>query len=133
MANAVYPKYLIALLDSAAGPLSTSNIKCILVDAADYVYSAAHEFLTDVPGAAIVATSPNMTGKTLGVVGAGVFDCDNFVFTNVTGDGSEILIFYEDTAVAATSRLISFHDGFTVTPVGTNINVTVPVGGVFSI
>ena len=133
MANAVYPKYLVACMSGAGPDLAGATVKALLVDGADYTYSAAHEFLSDVPAGARVATSAALTGKTIGVVGVGVFDFDDFAFASVSGDGSEAIILLVDTGVEGTSRLLSFHDGFAVTPSGTNINVTVPAGGAFSI
>lgn len=133
MANALYPIGKKKLLDADIDML-VDNIKCILVDGADYTYNAAHDFLDDVAGASIVATSPNMAGKS---TTGGVFDCDDFAFTAVTGDQSEILIYYKDTGAAATSPLICYVDtsigGAPVTPSGGNINVTIHASGVFSI
>lgn len=43
MANAIYPLYKQALLDDDANiDLAASDVRAILVDLADYTYSAAH-------------------------------------------------------------------------------------------
>lgn len=105
--------------------LLTDNIKAVLIDVADYTVNlATHEFLSDIPTAARVAISPNMTNKT---VTAGVFDADPYTFSAVTGDPSEAVVYFKDTGVAATSTLLSYHDtatsGLPVTPNGGDINI----------
>ena len=123
MANALYDKGRQKFLEGAIAWL-TDNIKCILVDAADYsVNLGSHEFLSDVPGAAIVATSANLGGKTST---AGVADANDITFTAVTGDMSEALIIYKDTGVAGTSPLIAYIDtatGLPFTPIVGDIEV----------
>jgi hypothetical protein len=133
MANALYPKFKEQALQGGVN-LSSGNIKAVLVDLADYTYSAAHEFLSDVAAAARVAISGNLTGKTFT---NGVFDSDNFSFAAVTGDVSEALILYIDTGTPSTSRLIAFYDagvtGLPVTPNSGAIDVTVNASGWFAL
>lgn len=129
MANAIYPKWKEAVIQGSANSSLAGNVKAILVDTADYTYSAAHDFLDDVPSAAIVATSANLGTKTYT---NGTFDTADFTFTAVTGDVSEALIIYIDTGSAATSRLVCYRDtnvtGLPVTPNGGDITVSVPSG-----
>jgi len=124
MANALYDKFKEDAL-GAGNDLTSVNVKVILVDLADYSFSAAHEDLADVPAAARVATSANLTAKS---VTGGVFDAGDITFSTVTGDQSEALIIYVDTGVESTSRLIAFLDtgitGMPVTPNGGDITVT---------
>jgi hypothetical protein len=70
MANAIYPKFKEALLQGDIA-LDTANVKAVLVDLADYTYSAAHDFLDDVAAGGRVATSGNLASKTFT---DGVFD-----------------------------------------------------------
>jgi hypothetical protein len=135
MANAIYPKFKEAWLTSASdSDLENGNVKAILVDLADYTYNSAHDFLDDVVGAAIVATSGNLASKT---ITNGVFDSADPSFTAVTGDVCEGLILYIDTGSSATSRLVAFYDtgvtGFPVTPNGGDINITVNASGWFAL
>lgn len=135
MANVIYPKYKEALLTADSNiDLEAGNVKAVLVDGADYTYSAAHDFLDDVPSGGRVATSGNLASKT---ITNGVFDVADFSFTAVTGDVSEILIIYIDTGVASTSRLVAYYDtgvtGLPVTPNGGDINVTVNGSGLFAL
>lgn len=125
MANAVYPKYKEAIISGGANTnLSSGSVKVTLVDLADYTYSAAHEFLSDVPGAARVATSSALSGKS---VTSGVFDAADVTLSTVSGDASEAIIIYIDTGVEATSRLVAYIDtgvtGLPVTPSGSDINI----------
>ena len=134
MANAVYPIWKQELLQGTANTSLTGNIKAVLIDLADYTYSAAHDFLDDVPVAARVATSPNLASKTFV---NGLFDAADTTFSAVTGDVSEALILYVDTGSAATSRLVAFFDtgvtGLPVTPNGGDINVQWNVSGIFQL
>jgi hypothetical protein len=132
MASALYTPFKKLLLDGDID-LLTDNIKVVLVDAADYTFSAAHDFLDDVAAGARVATSGNLASKT---TTSGSFDSDNVTFTAVTGDVSEAVILYKDTGVAATSPLIAYIDtatGLPVTPNGGDITVTVHASGWFSL
>lgn len=135
MANAIYPKYKQALLSGGANTdMSGGNVKAALVDLADYTYSAAHEFLSDLPAAARVAVSANLTGKS---VTNGTFDSNNVTWSSVTGDESEAVILYIDTGVEGTSRLVAFLDtgqtGLPMTPNGGDINYTVDAAGWFTL
>lgn len=124
MANSLYDKGREGFLDGSID-WDTNNIKVVLVDAADYpLFNLATDtYLSAIPVAGRVATSPNLAGKT---VAAGVADANDITFTAVTGDPSEYLVIYQDTGVEGTSRLIAFIDtatGLPVTPNGGDINV----------
>ena len=132
MANVMYPK---AKQGFIGGDLSldTDNLKAVLVDTATYTYSATHEFLSDIPAGERVATSANLTSKT---IVDGTFDSDDILYTAVTGDPSEALVLYQDSGVEGTSRLIIYIDtatGLPVTPDGTNINVAINAAGWFTL
>jgi hypothetical protein len=134
MANAIYPIWKQELLQGTANTSLGGNIKAVLIDLADYTYSATHDFLDDVPLAARVATSPNLASKTFV---NGLFDAADTTFSAVTGDVSEALILYVDTGSAATSRLVAFFDtgvtGLPVTPNGGDINVQWNASGIFQL
>lgn len=136
MANLIYPKWKVARANALTPDMDSGavNIKAVLVDAASYTYSAAHEFLSDVPGGARVSTSGNLAGKALSSTTA-VLDADDFVLASVTaGPPAENMIFYHDTGVEGTSRLIAFFDtatGLPVTPNGGNINIVINASGLF--
>ncbi|TXH44127.1 MAG: hypothetical protein E6Q97_33240 [Desulfurellales bacterium] len=123
MASVVYKsakqKFLSGTLD-----LTSLTLKAVLIDTADYTFSAAHDFLDDVPSGARVGTPQTLASKT---VTDGVFDAADIAFPSVTGDQCEAIIIYEDSGSEATSDLICYIDtaasGLPVTPNGGNINV----------
>jgi len=124
MANALYDKgrqkFLSGDLDWDA-----HDIKAVLVDSADYTPDLANdEFLSAIAVGGRVATSANLSGKT---VTAGVADAADVTFSAVTGDPCEYVVIYRDTGDAATSPLIARIDtatGLPVTPNGGDITVT---------
>lgn len=123
MANVLYELGREAFL---AGDIAfdTDNIKTALLDLTDYTPNlTTDQFLSDVPAGARVATSGNLTTKTITF---GVADADDVTFSSVVGDESECILVYQDTAVEATSRLIALIDtatGLPVTPNGGDIIV----------
>lgn len=125
MASALYDKGREGFLDGSID-WDSDNIKAVAVDAADYTVSiSTHQFLSDIPAPARVATSPNLSGKT---VTAGVADCDDILLTAVTGDSIEAVVIYKDTGVEATSRLIAYIEAGPVTPNGSDITFVVDPG-----
>jgi hypothetical protein len=137
MSNQPYTSYRENMLGAGTRvDIDADDIRAVLVDSADYTFSAAHDFLDDVAGAGRVGTlSSGLTGKT---TTAGTFDCNDFTFASVSGDQSEYLIFYDHTGGADSARaLMVFFDTFTsgmpVTPNGGDINVTVNASGVFTV
>lgn len=128
MANAFYPN---GKEGFAEGQIdwTTDTIKVTLVDTADYTYSAAHDFIDDVPSGARIATA-TLTSPTNA---DGVLDAADVTFSSVTGDQAEALVIWKDTGVEATSRLILYVDtatGLPVTPNGGNITVTWHASGI---
>ena len=133
MANAIYPKYKEAILQSAANSnMSSGTVKVALVDTGTYTYSAAHEFLSSVSGR--VGTDQTIGTKTFT---NGVFDGADVTYTAVSGASVEALVIYIDTGVAGTSRLVAYIDtgvtGLPVTPNGGDISVTFNASGIFAL
>jgi len=123
MSNALYDKGREGFLDGSID-WDTDDIRCILIDTADYsVDLATHDNLDDVPGDARVATSGAFTGKT---VAAGVADAADVTLSSVTGDTCEAIVIYKHTGTESTSRLIAYIDtatGLPVTPNGGDITI----------
>jgi len=123
MGNELYDAGREGFLDGSID-WDTDDIRCILVDIADYTVDlAAHDNLDDIPAPARVATSGALTGKT---VAAGVADAADVTFSAVTGDQSEALVIYKHTGTESTSRLIAYIDdatGLPVTPNGGDITI----------
>ena len=117
MSNQLFNKGREGFLDGQIS-WSSDNIKVVAVDSADYTLDiATHQFLSSIPLAARVATSANLTGKT---ITDGVADADNVTLSGVTGDQFEYLILYQDTGVEGTSRLIANIDTATGLPTTPN-------------
>lgn len=123
MANALYDLGRQKFLEGSIAWL-TDDIKVALIDTDDYTVNlATDEFLSDIPVAAVVSTSPNLSSKTST---AGVADAADVSFTSVSGDQSEALVIYKDTGVNTTSPLIAYIDtatGLPITPDGSNIDI----------
>lgn len=104
--------------------LLNDTIKVVLIDGADYTANlSADQFLSDIPLAARVATSPALSGKS---VTAGVFDAADTTFSLVSGDPCEAVVIYQDTGDEATSRLIDYQSsalGLPITPNGADIDL----------
>jgi hypothetical protein len=133
MANAIYPKYKEAVLQSAANSnMSSGTVKAALVDTGTYTYSSAHEFYSSVSG--VIGTPQTLGTKTFT---NGVFDAADITYTGVSGATVEAIVIYIDTGVAGTSRLIAFLDtGFTglpVTPNSGDIAVAWNASGIFAL
>lgn len=124
MANKIYPQFILARLrGQSTEDLASAgvNVKFVAIDTGAYTYSDAHEFLSDIPSGARIATSANLTGKTVVRSGDDVnIDCDDFDVTIGAGQPSiEAGAYYIDTGTPATSRLMKFQDtggGFPFTP-----------------
>jgi hypothetical protein len=130
MANLVYPKYRKACVNGSANTdLIGGNVIAIMIDGADYTYSATHEFYSDIPAGARVGISGNLAGKT--VSDAALFDANDIVISAVTGDPTEIVALVINTGVEGTSRIVAYIDtGVTYTPNGNNVNVAWNAGGI---
>lgn len=123
MANAMFAKGREAFL---AGDIdwAADNIKCVLVDhGTDTPVPATDQYLSDIAAGARVATSGNLSGKT---VTDGVADAADVTFSAVSGASCESIVIYKDTGDPATSPLIAYIDtatGLPVTPNGGDITV----------
>ena len=124
MANALYGKGRQSFLEGGIAIL-TDDIKLNFLDSADYTVSIdVDDFLNDIPGAAIVATSGNFAGKSSTL---GVFDATDVVVSTVSGDVFEAVGVYKSTGVSGTSNLLAYIDsatGLPFTPTGNNITVS---------
>lgn len=121
-APAVYPPWVAGLLAGTSGYSLNGTVKCVLVDSADYTYSAAHDFYDDIPGAARVGTAQTLASKTYA---AGAFDAADITFTAVTGDPVEAVACFVDTAGAdSADPLVVYLDGISVTPNGGDITIS---------
>jgi hypothetical protein len=128
MASGLYSKGKEGLLDGSIN-LETDTIKAALVDTGTYAVNlSTHQYLSDVSG--IVGTDQTLASKTFT---NGTFDAADSTWTSVTGNSVEAIVLYKSTGNAATSRLIGYWDGLSVTPNGGNIIAQWNASGLFSI
>jgi hypothetical protein len=120
MANVLFKKFKEAAISGDIG-LDSANVKCALIDTGAYTFSQTHDFLNDVAGGSIIATSGNLANKTLT---DGIFDADDITISAVTGTSIEAIILYEDTGTSSTSHLVAYIDtgtGLPFTPSGGDV------------
>lgn len=124
MANAAYNPYKQRLL--AAGlNLSSLEIRAMLVTSS-YVFSASHEYVSDVSGILTAGRSPALSTKT---VTNGVFDADDVTLPSVnSGQTAAALILYYNSGSDATSVLMIYLDtgvtGLPFSTTGGDITIT---------
>ena len=105
--SALYPKFKESLMKKEID-LLTDDIKLSLIDTGEYTYSAADQFFNDIPSAAIIGTSGNLTSKS---VTDGVFDAADVTISGLTGAPTiEAVLLWLDSGTPSTSRLIGFID-----------------------
>lgn len=138
MANAIYPKWKEARLQSTANAAldgsGTTGLYVALVDTGVYTYNASHEFWSSVV-AGQIGTEVELGSKTYT---SGLLDAADSVFTSVSGSTAEALVFFIKNAGANTTwRLVAYVDtgvtGLPVTPNGGNINVTWNASGIIQL
>ncbi len=117
MASAIYPKFKQKIMEGSIN-IPSDTIKIALVDTGAYTYSSAHEFFSSATG--VVGTPVTLSNKS---VVNGIFDADDATFSAVSGNSVEAVVIYKDTGSAATSPLIIFIDGISVTPNGGSITI----------
>jgi hypothetical protein len=129
----LYPKYEIALGAQATNTnLLTGIVKMVLVTSV-YVYSATHEFLSDVSVPSRVGTSTSLTNK---IYTGGVFQSDPIYFPSLLALEAVATVLFIDTGVASTSRLIFYNNqvqGFPTTPAANSDATIYPAGYLFSL
>lgn len=119
-----YPLFLEALFTRPANSdLNAGTVKAVFIDSADYTYSAAHDFLDDVPVAARVGTPQTIGGTKSFTNGVFTHSLGGITFPALTGDQVEWLLIYIDTGVESTSRLVALKravQGMPLTPNGSD-------------
>jgi hypothetical protein len=119
--NALYTSALVALLDGALD-LKDGDVRAILVEiAGGYTFSAAHDFLDDVPAGARVGSAVALTGKS---ITGGVFNASSPITFTTPPDGRQVdaWVLYLHTGTEATSMLIAYIDTGYNLPLQTNGN-----------
>lgn len=139
MANALFNSYRNQVLGVGTfTDLDAVTLKAMFVDhGVDTPVTATDDFIDDIlSGARVpaIASCPALGTKTLGVVGVGVFDAADTVFTALSGASVESLIVFEDSGTEATSDLLAFWDtatGLPLTPNGGDVTVQWNASGIW--
>lgn len=133
MANGKYKKSRKKFLDGDLDWLA-QDFRAVLVDTGAYTVDLDnHEFLSDIPLAARIGTSGNLSGKTST---SGIADATDETVTGVSGNSVEAVAIIRWSGDAATSELICYIDsgtGFPYTPNGGNVNLQWAAGGIFTV
>lgn len=115
--------------------LDTDDIRIMLYDEGTVARNLTHQDMTDTV-AAEVQESADLTSKTVGGVGDGIFDHAAEVFGTVTGNEVDSLLYFEWSGSDTTSPLIMVLDSWTglpVTPNGGDITADPAAGGVLDV
>jgi hypothetical protein len=129
MANFVYTTAAVAFLTGGIN-VSSDTINAVIIDAADYTRSAAHDFYDDVAAGARVASGTLASKTTTG----GVFDAADLVLSSVTGDATEEIILWEaDGAESAQQLIINWDTSVSVTPNGGDITIQWNASGIYDL
>lgn len=138
MANFFFNSARNNIWNSGLPDLTAVTLKGMFVDHADDTPVVGDDFIDDILSAArvpAIASCPAFASKTNGVVGVGVFDAADLVFSLLSGDQSESFIVFEDSGTEATSDLISKIDtatGLPLTPNGADVTVQLAAGGLYT-
>lgn len=135
MANAYYDSGRQAFLEGGIDWL-TDSIEVVGVTSA-YVFSAAHDFLSDVPAGDRVFTSGALGTKTST---GGTADAADETVSAVSGSAVAALVVFKNTGVEGTSQLICYidtePDGSTpisLTPNGSDVDIQWDAAGIFTL
>lgn len=123
MANALYNKAREGFAKAQIN-WETDTIKAVLVDSGAYTFSAAHQFISDVPSGARISSIQTLSGKT---ATDGACDANDLTFPSVSGASIEVIIIFKDTGTEGTSPVIAYIDsgtGLPITPNSGDIIVT---------
>lgn len=133
MANFKFDGFLEAVLRGEVNWLG-DNIRAVLVDTELYTANkSTNKFLSDIPEAAILYTSVNLSGKT---ATKGLAKADPAVFVSATGPQATAAVLYKHTGTPSTSRLIAYFEqanGLPVIPNGADVRVVWPDNGIFQL
>lgn len=138
MANLYYPLWKQELLKLNANSALNSaegatGVYAALVDTGVYIYSAAHQFYSQLTG--VVGTDQEILAKTQAL---GVFDGNDVTFGAVSGASIEAIVLYRKNAGASTTwQLIAYMDtgvsGLPVTPNSGSIVITWAAPGILAL
>ena len=124
MANAVYTKAKQSLLNGEINT-NSSNYKVLLLDKNLYTVNiASHQYVSDIPSAAIKGTSNNLSNISST---NGVLDADDVV-VNHDGSAFDAIVLYQVGSSNSSSRLILYIDNSDGLPFeGSNSSLSITI------
>lgn len=128
MASALYTPFKQALLNKEHD-LDTDDLRAILVDTAQYTFSAAHSTLADVPSGARQAVSGTLASRTLT---NGVLDAADITITGGIAATAEAIVVYSHTG-AESAKLICYFDGLSIPITAADIIIRWNASGLFAV
>lgn len=143
MANAIVTEFLNGQLGkgtyTALDFEADTALKLAMIDHGTHTpLPASDTWYSDFNAGVVGSLSTALGTRTVGSVGAGVFDAADLApaFTAVSGNSVESINLIKDTGSAATSPFICYWDtatGLPLTPNGGDVNVTFNASGIFKI
>ncbi len=106
---------------AGAGNALTAVLAAQVIDEASYTYARTHATMAtgNVPAAAKIGSPVTLSGVTINTDGE--IDANDFTVTALTGNVSEGVLIYIETAAADASRIpLLYINGMTITPNGGN-------------
>lgn len=126
MASALYPSFKASLLtQNPSIDLDTDNIRAIFVTSS-YTYNSAHDFFDDLTNTVGDGGTARANGELLAskTTTGGVLDAADTVFASVTGTDINAIVLYKDDGSAdATSALIAYIDGISLTVTAAQVTI----------
>lgn len=126
MASALYNSYKQSLLDSSAPNISSggSTVRAIFVTSS-YVFSASHANFSDLTNTVGDGGTGRANGEQLLTITItnGAYDAADTVFASVTGTSINAIVLYVDSGVDATSSLIAYIDGISLSPSAAQVTI----------
>ncbi|MEJ7872158.1 MAG: hypothetical protein WKF67_07845, partial [Rubrobacteraceae bacterium] len=106
---------------AGAGNALTAVLAAQVIDEATYVYARTHATMeiANVPAASKTGSPVTLASVTLNA--AGEIDCADFTVSSLTGNTSEAVLIYIETAAADASRIpLLYINGLSIVPNGGN-------------
>jgi len=136
MASKIYAKGLMNMLKTVRH-LEEANMKAVLVDGT-VTFNTAHDFYDDISAGVVDGTSPIALTSPAVTEAAGVvkFDAaDTGLTWNAVSDANAVgaAVIFNDTGTPSTSSLIAFLDAADLATNGSNVALTLPASGIFTL
>lgn len=128
MASALYNSYKQSLLDMSGPNLSgltgADTIRAIFLTSS-YTYVATHANFSDLTNTVGDGGTARANGEALAnqSITNGVFDADDTVFASVTGTSINAIALFADSGADATSALIAYIDGISLSPSAAQVTI----------